>query len=115
MHRTERYMRASEVLVIGAGPYGLSISTRLRGRGIDHVIVGRPMVPGLYFAGAPAAFGLSPSMRFIAGTHNLSGHLVRSVALRAKGSRGGRPPSHPGGASSAASGSTVWTELSRNG
>ena len=36
-------MRATEVLVIGAGPYGLSISTHLRGRGIDHLIVGRPM------------------------------------------------------------------------
>ena len=35
-------MRASEVLIIGAGPYGLSISTHLRGRGIDHLIVGRP-------------------------------------------------------------------------
>jgi FAD-dependent urate hydroxylase len=38
-----RYMRASEVLIVGAGPYGLSISTHLRARGIDHVIVGRPM------------------------------------------------------------------------
>jgi len=36
-------MPASEVLIIGAGPYGLSISTHLRGRGIDHLIVGRPM------------------------------------------------------------------------
>ena len=36
-------MRASEVLIIGAGPYGLSISTHLRGGGIDHLIVGRPM------------------------------------------------------------------------
>jgi len=36
-------MRATEVLVIGAGPYGLSISTHLRGRGIDHLIVGRRM------------------------------------------------------------------------
>ena len=36
-------MRTSEVLIIGAGPYGLSISTHLRGRGIDHLIVGRPM------------------------------------------------------------------------
>jgi hypothetical protein len=36
-------MRASEVLIVGAGPYGLSISTHLRGRGIDHLIVGRPM------------------------------------------------------------------------
>jgi FAD-dependent urate hydroxylase len=36
-------VRASTVLIIGAGPYGLSISTHLRGRGIDHLIVGRPM------------------------------------------------------------------------
>ncbi len=36
-------MRTCEVLIIGAGPYGLSISTHLRGRGIDHLIVGRPM------------------------------------------------------------------------
>jgi thioredoxin reductase len=42
-NRRDRYMRASEVLIIGAGPYGLSISTHLRGRGIDHLIVGRPM------------------------------------------------------------------------
>ena len=33
----------TEVLVIGAGPYGLSISTHLRGQAIDHLIVGRPM------------------------------------------------------------------------
>ena len=32
---------------------------------------GESTVPGLYFAGAPAAFSLGPSMRFIAGTHNL--------------------------------------------
>jgi FAD-dependent urate hydroxylase len=49
-------------------------------------------VPGLYFVGAPAAFGLGPSMRFIAGTHNVAGQLVRSVAGRAKGSRGGSVP-----------------------
>jgi cation diffusion facilitator CzcD-associated flavoprotein CzcO len=36
-------MPASEVLIIGAGPYGLSISTHLRARGIDHLIVGRTM------------------------------------------------------------------------
>lgn len=41
--RMERYMRASEVLIIGAGPYGLSISAHLRECGIDHLIVGRPM------------------------------------------------------------------------
>ena len=55
--------------------------------------VGESTVPGLYFAGAPAAFGLGPSMRFIAGTHNLAGHLARSVARRAKGSRSGPSPS----------------------
>jgi hypothetical protein len=57
---------------------------------------GESTVPGLYFAGAPAAFGLGPSMRFIAGTHNLAGHLARSVARRAKRSGGGPGPSGPG-------------------
>jgi FAD-dependent urate hydroxylase len=33
----------SEVLVIGAGPFGVSISAHLHGFGIDHQIVGRPM------------------------------------------------------------------------
>jgi FAD-dependent urate hydroxylase len=44
-------------------------------------------VPGLYFVGAPASFGLGPSMRFIAGTHNVAAQLARSVARRAKWSR----------------------------
>ena len=45
---------------------------------------GESTVPGLYFVGASAAFSLGPSMRFIAGTHNLTEHLTRSVARRAK-------------------------------
>lgn len=45
-------------------------------------------VPGLYFTGAPAAFGLGPSMRFIAGTHNVAAQLALSVARRAKASGG---------------------------
>jgi FAD-dependent urate hydroxylase len=49
---------------------------------------GESTVPGLYFIGALAAFGLGPSMRFIAGTHNVAGQLTRSVASRAKGGRG---------------------------
>jgi len=36
-------MAISDVLVIGAGPFGLSISTHLRNRGVEHAIVGRPM------------------------------------------------------------------------
>jgi len=36
-------MAVSDVLVIGAGPFGLSISAHLRHRGIEHMIVGRPM------------------------------------------------------------------------
>jgi len=51
---------------------------------------GESSVPGLYFVGAPAAFGLGPSMRFIAGTHNIASQLARSVARRAK--RGRRAP-----------------------
>jgi hypothetical protein len=50
---------------------------------------GESAVPGLYFVGAPAAFSLGPSMRFIAGTHNVARQLVRSVAGRANGSGGG--------------------------
>jgi FAD-dependent urate hydroxylase len=53
-------------------------------------------VPGLFFVGAPAAFGLGPSMRFIAGTHNVARQLVGSVARRANGSSGGRVPAGPG-------------------
>jgi thioredoxin reductase len=34
---------SSEVLIIGAGPFGVSISAHLRGLGVDHQIVGRPM------------------------------------------------------------------------
>jgi FAD-dependent urate hydroxylase len=49
-------------------------------------------VPGLYFVGAPAAFSLGPSMRFIAGTHNVAKQLVRSVARRATGKPGGPAP-----------------------
>ena len=36
-------MPATDVLVIGAGPYGLSVSAHLRARGVDHLVVGRPM------------------------------------------------------------------------
>jgi thioredoxin reductase len=39
----DRFMAISDVLVIGAGPFGLSISTHLRERGIEHTVVGRPM------------------------------------------------------------------------
>ena len=49
---------------------------------------GESTVPGLYLVGAPAAGSLGPSMRFIAGTHNIAGKLARSVARRAKPSRG---------------------------
>ena len=49
---------------------------------------GESTVPGLYFAGAPAAVGLGPSMRFLAGTHHAAGQLARSVARRSKLSRG---------------------------
>jgi thioredoxin reductase len=36
-------MSTSEVLIVGAGPYGVSVSTHLTGLGVDHTIVGRPM------------------------------------------------------------------------
>ena len=37
-------------------------------------------VPGLYFVGAPAAVSLGPSMRFIAGTHNVARQVARAIA-----------------------------------
>jgi len=49
---------------------------------------GESTVPGLYFVGAPAAFGLGPSMRFIAGTHNVAAQVARSIVRRARGSKG---------------------------
>jgi FAD-dependent urate hydroxylase len=36
-------MSDHDVLVIGAGPFGLFISAHLRGLGVDHAVVGRPM------------------------------------------------------------------------
>jgi len=56
---------------------------------------GESTVPGLYFVGAPAAFGLGPSMRFIAGTHNVAAQLARSVARRARRSVGHPVASEP--------------------
>lgn len=53
-------MAMTDVLVIGAGPFGLSISTHLRNRGIEHMIVGRPMdtwrshmPPGMFLKSEP--------------------------------------------------------------
>jgi FAD-dependent urate hydroxylase len=57
---------------------------------------GQSTVSGLYFAGAPAAFGLGPSMRFLAGTHNVAPALARSIARHAKGVR--HPASTPAAA-----------------
>jgi len=36
-------LRTDEIVVIGAGPYGLSISAHLRDMGVSHRIVGRPV------------------------------------------------------------------------
>ncbi len=46
--------------------------------------VGESTAPGLYFAGAPSAFSIGPSVRFIAGTHNVAALLAKSLA---RGSR----------------------------
>ena len=64
--KRERYVSASEVVIIGAGPYGLSISTHLCGLGVDHRIVGRPMdtwrahMPlGMYLKSEPYGLDMS--------------------------------------------------------
>jgi hypothetical protein len=62
---------------------------------------GESTVPGLYFVGASAAFGLGPSMRFIAGTHNVARQLTRSV-VRPREREQRRPGTIGSGSSSAA-------------
>lgn len=42
--------------------------------------VGESTVPSLYFAGAPSAFSIGPSVRFIAGTHNVAAKLAKTLA-----------------------------------
>lgn len=46
---------------------------------------GESTAAGLYFVGAPAAFSLGPSLRFIAGTHNVAAKLANSLARRQAG------------------------------
>ncbi|MBV9793929.1 MAG: NAD(P)-binding domain-containing protein [Actinobacteria bacterium] len=49
---------------------------------------GQSSVPGLWFAGAPAAVSLGPSERFIGGTHNSVAPLTRALAARARRRQG---------------------------
>jgi thioredoxin reductase len=50
--------------------------------------VGESTAPGVYFMGAPSAFSLGPSVRFIAGTHNVAAKLAKSLAGRSRASTG---------------------------
>jgi len=36
-------MQGTELLVVGAGPFGLALASAADRKGIDHVVVGRPM------------------------------------------------------------------------
>jgi len=49
--------------------------------------VGESSARNLYFAGAPAAANIGPSMRFIAGTHNQARPLARKLASRARSAK----------------------------
>src|SRR5215469_7768013 len=58
--RRERLLSTSDVLVIGAGPFGLSIAAHLRDLGIEHSVVGRTvdtwrshMPQGMYLKSEP--------------------------------------------------------------
>jgi thioredoxin reductase len=72
--------------VAGLPELGANIVSRLRTAGGYPVLTRNceSSVPGLYFMGAPAAGSLGPSMRFIAGTHNVAPQVAKSVA---RGSR----------------------------
>lgn len=59
-------MTQSQAAIIGAGPFGLAVAAELRRRGVDHVLIGRPMafwldcVPaGLNLLSDPLACSLS--------------------------------------------------------
>ena len=49
---------------------------------------GESSVPGLYFAGAHTGTSLGPSVRFVAGTHNVAGVVAAAAARRARAGRG---------------------------
>jgi cation diffusion facilitator CzcD-associated flavoprotein CzcO len=65
-------MAAVETIVIGAGPYGLSIAAHLRHAAIDHVVVGQPMASwreampaGMFLKSDPFASNLfDPERRY---------------------------------------------------
>jgi len=69
------------------------LPTELRSRiGTNHGYplvsrVGESNVAGLYFAGAPTAGSLGPSVRFIAGTHNVARQLAGSLTRHARGGK----------------------------
>ncbi len=60
--------------------------------------VGESTLPGLYFAGAPTVVSLGPSMRFIAGTHNITRLQARDLAAHAGARRGTGLGAHQDGA-----------------
>lgn len=86
-------MAVIDVLVIGAGPFGLSISAHLRHQGIEHTIVGRPMdtwrahMPlGLFLKSAPYGSAISAATRgydikTYAGLHGFDDYADRVVPL----------------------------------
>jgi FAD-dependent urate hydroxylase len=65
--RAERQMgQQTEVVIIGAGPYGLSIAAQLRARGVQHRIFGPPMK---FWRDMPAGVNLK-SPAFAAGIYS---------------------------------------------
>jgi thioredoxin reductase len=82
-------MTTSDVLVIGAGPFGLSISHHLRHRDVEHTIVGRPMdtwrnhMPvGMFLKSEPYGSSISSATRgydiaTYAKVHGLTDYVAR--------------------------------------
>jgi FAD-dependent urate hydroxylase len=74
----EQDMQATDVLIIGAGPFGLSIAAHLRARSVDHLIVGTPM--DTWRAHCPAGMFLKSEPYSSDLAEPRSGHTVRAYS-----------------------------------
>ncbi|HYU76883.1 MAG TPA: hypothetical protein VEL31_29800 [Ktedonobacteraceae bacterium] len=84
-----------DVVIVGAGPYGLSTAAYTLEKGLRTAIFGKPLnlwrkhmlnnqfessIPGLYFVGFSAVSSCGSLYRFVVGTKAAAQRVVSSVA-----------------------------------